>query len=199
MSLCFLYLCTRIKIKHMEYIKTEIDGVWIIEPKVFNDQRGYFFEAWKQADFDEHIGRHIEFVQDNESKSSYGVLRGLHYQKGEWSQAKLVRVIKGRVLDVAVDIRKSSPTFGKHVAVELSEENKRQFFIPRGFAHGFLVLSDEAIFTYKVDNVYAPQAEASIRWNDETIGISWPIDQKDVVTSEKDLKAASLKEAELFE
>jgi len=183
----------------MEYIKTEIDGVWIIEPKVFNDQRGYFFEAWKQADFDEHIGRHIEFVQDNESKSSYGVLRGLHYQKGEWSQAKLVRVIKGRVLDVAVDIRKSSPTFGKHVAVELSEENKRQFFIPRGFAHGFLVLSDEAIFTYKVDNIYAPQAEASIRWNDETIGISWPIDQKDVVTSEKDLKAASLKEAELFE
>lgn len=142
----------------MNYIKTSIEGVWIIEPKVFNDQRGYFFEAWKQADFDEHIGRHVEFIQDNESKSSYGVLRGLHYQKGEWSQAKLVRVIKGRVLDVAVDIRKSSPTFGQHVAVELSDENKRQFFIPRGFAHGFLVLSDEAIFTYKVDNVYAPQA-----------------------------------------
>ena len=183
----------------MNYIKTSIEGVWIIEPKVFNDQRGYFFEAWKQADFDEHIGRHVEFIQDNESKSSYGVLRGLHYQKGEWSQAKLVRVIKGRVLDVAVDIRKSSPTFGQHVAVELSDENKRQFFIPRGFAHGFLVLSDEAIFTYKVDNVYAPQAEAGIRWNDETIAVEWPIDSKDVVTSEKDLNAASLKDAEVFE
>lgn len=183
----------------MNYIKTSIEGVWIIEPKVFNDQRGYFFEAWKQADFDEHIGCHVEFIQDNESKSSYGVLRGLHYQKGEWSQAKLVRVIKGRVLDVAVDIRKSSPTFGQHVAVELSDENKRQFFIPRGFAHGFLVLSDEAIFTYKVDNVYAPQAEAGIRWNDETIAVEWPIDPKDVVTSEKDLNAASLKDAEVFE
>ena len=183
----------------MNYIKTSIEGVWIIEPKVFNDQRGYFFEAWKQADFDEHIGRHVDFIQDNESKSSYGVLRGLHYQKGEWSQAKLVRVIKGRVLDVAVDIRKSSPTFGQHVAVELSDENKRQFFIPRGFAHGFLVLSDEAIFTYKVDNVYAPQAEAGIRWNDETIAVEWPIDPKDVVTSEKDLNAASLKDAEVFE
>lgn len=183
----------------MNYIKTSIEGVWIIEPKVFNDQRGYFFEAWKQADFDEHIGRHVEFIQDNESKSSYGVLRGLHYQKGEWSQAKLVRVIKGRVLDVAVDIRKSSLTFGQHVAVELSDENKRQFFIPRGFAHGFLVLSDEAIFTYKVDNVYAPQAEAGIRWNDETIAVEWPIDPKDVVTSEKDLNAASLKDAEVFE
>ena len=183
----------------MNYIKTSIEGVWIIEPKVFNDQRGYFFEAWKQADFDEHIGRHVEFIQDNESKSSYGVLRGLHYQKGEWSQAKLVRVIKGRVLDVAVDIRKSSPTFGQHVAVELSDENKRQFFIPRGFAHGFLVLSDEAVFTYKVDNVYAPQAEAGIRWNDETIAVEWPIDPKDVVTSEKDLNAASLKDAEVFE
>lgn len=183
----------------MNYIQAAIEGVWIIEPKVFNDQRGYFFEAWKQAEFDEHIGRHVSFIQDNESKSSYGVLRGLHYQKGEFSQAKLVRVIKGRVLDVAVDIRKSSSTFGKYVAVELSEENKRQFFIPRGFAHGFLVLSDEAIFTYKVDNVYAPQAEASIRWNDETIGIDWPIDAKDVLTSEKDLKACSIQEAELFD
>ncbi|MBR0489986.1 MAG: dTDP-4-dehydrorhamnose 3,5-epimerase [Prevotella sp.] len=183
----------------MNYIQTAIEGVWVIEPKVFNDQRGYFFEAWKQAEFDEHIGRHVSFIQDNESKSSYGVLRGLHYQKGEFSQAKLVRVIKGCVLDVAVDIRKSSSTFGKYVAVELSEENKRQFFIPRGFAHGFLVLSDEAIFTYKVDNVYAPQAEASIRWNDETIGIDWPIDAKDVLTSEKDLKACSIQEAELFD
>lgn len=183
----------------MEYIKTAIDGVWIIEPKVFNDARGYFFEAWKQAEFDEHIGYHVSFVQDNESKSSYGVLRGLHYQKGDYSQAKLVRVIKGKVLDVAVDIRKNSPTFGKYVAVELSEENKRQFFIPRGFAHGFLVLSDEAIFTYKVDNVYAPQHEASIRWNDETIGIEWPIDPKDVLTSDKDLKAVTLNNAEIFE
>lgn len=183
----------------MNYIQAAIEGVWVIEPKVFNDQRGYFFEAWKQAEFDEHIGRHVSFIQDNESKSSYGVLRGLHYQKGEFSQAKLVRVIKGCVLDVAVDIRKSSSTFGKYVAVELSEENKRQFFIPRGFAHGFLVLSDEAIFTYKVDNVYAPQAEASIRWNDETIGIDWPIDAKDVLTSEKDLKACLIQEAELFD
>ena len=183
----------------MNYIQAAIEGVWVIEPKVFNDQRGYFFEAWKQAEFDEHIGHHVSFIQDNESKSSYGVLRGLHYQKGEFSQAKLVRVIKGCVLDVAVDIRKSSSTFGKYVAVELSEENKRQFFIPRGFAHGFLVLSDEAIFTYKVDNVYAPQAEASIRWNDETIGIDWPIDANDVLTSEKDLKACSIQEAELFD
>lgn len=183
----------------MEYKQTAIEGVWVIEPRVFADQRGYFFEAWKQADFDQHIGHHVEFIQDNESKSSYGVLRGLHYQKGEFSQAKLVRVIKGRVLDVAVDIRKSSPTFGKHVAVELSEDNKRQLFIPRGFAHGFLVLSKEAIFTYKVDNVYAPQHEASILWNDEDIAINWPVDPKDVLTSEKDLKAASLKDAEVFE
>jgi dTDP-4-dehydrorhamnose 3,5-epimerase len=164
---------------------------------VFNDARGYFFEAWKKKEFEEHIGS-VDFIQDNESKSSYGVLRGLHYQKGEFSQAKLVRVIKGKVLDVAVDIRKSSPTFGQHVMVELSEENKRQFFIPRGFAHGFLVLSDEAVFTYKVDNVYAPQAEAGIRWNDPALGIQWPIDPKDVLTSEKDLNASLLKDAEVF-
>ena len=169
----------------MEYRKTEIDGVYILEPRVFNDDRGYFFEAWKKEDFEEHVGK-VDFIQDNESKSSYGVLRGLHYQKENYSQAKLVRVIKGKVLDVAVDIRKSSPTFGKHVMVELSDENKRQFFIPRGFAHGFLVLSDEAIFTYKVDNIYAPQHEASIRWNDEDINIKWPIAPEDVVTSEKD-------------
>ncbi|MGM9733318.1 MAG: dTDP-4-dehydrorhamnose 3,5-epimerase [Prevotella sp.] len=181
----------------MEYIKTEIEGVWIIQPKVFNDARGYFFEAWKKEEFEEHVGR-VSFVQDNESKSSYGVLRGLHYQKGEFSQAKLVRVIKGCVLDVAVDIRKDSPTFGKHVMVELSEDNKRQFFIPRGFAHGFLVMSDEAIFTYKVDNIYAPQAEASIRFDDPDIAIKWPIDSKDVLTSAKDMDAKSLKEAELF-
>lgn len=184
----------------MEYKKTDIEGVWVLEPKVFNDNRGYFFESFRQSDFDEHIGRHVEFIQDNESKSSYGVLRGLHYQKGEFSQAKLVRVISGKVVDVAVDIRKSSPTFGKYVMVELSGENKRQFFIPRGFAHGFLVLSPEAIFTYKVDNVYAPQSEASIRWDDPTINIEWPIDPKDVVRSEKDMtRGVSLADAEVFE
>lgn len=182
----------------MEYKKTTIEGVYIIEPKVFNDARGYFFEAWKKEEFEQHIGK-VEFVQDNESKSSYGVLRGLHYQKGDCSQAKLVRVIKGKVLDVAVDIRKSSPTFGKYVMVDLSDENKRQFFIPRGFAHGFLVLSDEAIFTYKVDNAYAPQADAGIRWNDPDINIQWPIDPAQVQTSEKDLKQPFLKDAEVFE
>ena len=155
-------------------------------------------EAWKEEEFNQHIGR-VKFIQDNESKSSYGVLRGLHYQKGEWSQAKLVRVIKGRVLDVAVDIRKSSPTFGKHVMVELSEDNKRQFFIPRGFAHGFLVLSEEAIFTYKVDNPYMPAEEAGIRWNDPELAIEWPIDPAVVQTSEKDLKQPLLKEAQVFE
>lgn len=182
----------------MEYIKTEIEGVFIIEPKVLNDARGYFMEAWKQAEFNEHVGK-VDFIQDNESKSSYGVLRGLHYQKGELSQSKLVRVIKGKVLDVAVDIRRSSPTFGKHVMVELSEENKRQFFIPRGFAHGFLVLSEEAIFTYKVDNPYAPQAETGIRWNDPDLAIEWPIDFSKVQTSEKDLKQPFLKDAEVFD
>ena len=182
----------------MEYKKTAIKGVYVIEPRVFNDARGYFFEAWKQEEFEAHIGK-VNFIQDNESKSSRGVLRGLHYQKGDFSQAKLVRVIKGRVLDVAVDIRKSSPTFGQHVMVELSEDNKRQFFIPRGFAHGFLVMSDEAIFTYKVDNVYAPQAEAGIRWNDPALGIDWPIDPQEVLTSEKDLKQPMLGEAECFE
>ena len=182
----------------MEYIKTEIAGVYIIEPRVFNDARGYFMEAWKEEEFNQNIG-YVKFIQDNESKSSYGVLRGLHYQKGAFSQAKLVRVIKGRVLDVAVDIRKSSPTFGKHIMVELSEDNKRQLFIPRGFAHGFLVLSDEAIFTYKVDNPYAPTQEAGIRWNDPDLAIEWPIDTAVVQTSEKDLKQPLFKEAELFD
>ena len=182
----------------MEYIKTEIEGVFVIEPKVFNDARGYFMEAWKQAEFNEHVGK-VDFIQDNESKSSFGVLRGLHFQKGAAAQAKLVRVIKGKVLDVAVDIRKSSPTFGKHVMVELSEENKRQFFIPRGFAHGFLVLSEEAIFTYKVDNPYAPQSEAGIRWDDPDLAIQWTIDPQKVQTSEKDLKQPSFKDAEVFD
>ena len=182
----------------MNYIETEIQGVYVLEPRVFQDARGYFVETWNQEDFDKHVGK-VTFIQDNESKSSYGVLRVLHYQKGDFSQAKLVRVIKGKVLDVAVDIRKSSPTFGKYVLAELSEENKRQLFIPRGFAHGFLVLSDEAVFTYKVDNVYAPQAEAGIKWNDEDIAIEWPIDSKDLILSEKDTRALSLKEAEVFE
>ena len=182
----------------MEFKETEIKGVYIIEPRVFNDARGYFFEAWKKEEFEQHVGA-VDFIQDNESKSSHGVLRGLHYQKGSLSQAKLVRVIKGRVLDVAVDIRKSSPTFGQYVAVELSEDNKRQFFIPGGFAHGFLVLSEEAIFTYKVDNIYAPQAEAGIRWNDPDIAIQWPIDLSLVKTSEKDLRQPYLKDAELFD
>lgn len=182
----------------MEYKETDIKGVFIIEPRVFNDARGYFMEAWKKEEFEQHVGK-VDFVQDNESKSSFGVLRGLHFQKGAYSQAKLVRVIKGKVVDVAVDVRRSSPTFGKHVAVELSEDNKRQLFIPRGFAHGFVVLSQEAIFTYKVDNAYAPQADGGIRWDDPELGIEWPIDRASVLTSEKDLELPLLKDAELFE
>ena len=182
----------------MEYKETAIQGVYIIEPKVFHDSRGYFFEAWKHQEFTERVGR-VDFIQDNESKSSFGVLRGLHYQKGAFAQAKLVRVIKGTVLDVAVDLRRSSPTFGKHVMVELSEENKCQLFIPRGMAHGFLVMSSETIFTYKVDNVYAPQAEAGIRWNDPDLAIEWPMDPKRVATSEKDLAQPLFKDAELFD
>lgn len=182
----------------MEYIMTELEGVWILEPKVFGDSRGYFMETFKQDDFERHIGR-VNFVQDNESRSSYGVLRGLHYQKGDDSQAKLVRVIKGRVLDVAVDLRRSSPTFGRHLAVELSEDNKRQFFIPRGFAHGFVVLSDEAIFCYKVDNVYAPQSECSIRYNDPTLAIAWPIPETDMKLSAKDTDGVDFRDAVLFD
>ena len=181
----------------MNYNETFIKGVFVIEPKVFNDARGYFFEAWKEQEFRDNVGD-VHFIQDNESKSSFGVLRGLHYQKGEYAQAKLVRVIKGTVLDVAVDIRQGSPTFGKHVMVELSEENKCQLFIPRGFAHGFLVKSDEAIFTYKVDNIYAPQAEAGIRWDDPDLAIKWPIDGMEVLTSDKDMKQPLLKDAVLF-
>lgn len=182
----------------MNYTETSIKGVYVIEPKVFNDSRGYFFECFRQAEFEAHVGP-IRFVQENESMSSRGVLRGLHYQKGASSQAKLVRVIKGRVLDVAVDIRRSSPTFGQHVAVELSDENKLQFFIPRGFAHGFLVLSDEAIFTYKVDNVYAPQDEASIRWDDPQLQIAWPTEGLELLLSDKDKRAPMMKDAVLFD
>ena len=181
----------------MNYIKTAIEGVYIIEPKVFSDSRGYFMETWKQTEFNENVYK-VDFMQENESKSSYGVVRGLHYQRGEFSQAKLVRVIRGCVVDVAVDLRRSSPTFGKHVMVELSDTNKRQLFIPRGFAHGFAVLSDEAIFTYKVDNVYAPQTEACIRWNDPALGIKWPLPEADVMTSEKDMRGVTLSEAETF-
>ena len=181
----------------MQYIKTEIDGVWLLEPRVFHDERGYFMETYRQEDFDEHIGRTV-FVQDNESQSSRGVVRGLHYQKGEWSQAKLVRVLSGKVLDVAVDLRRNSPTFGKYVAVELSAENKRQLFIPRGFAHGFAVLSERATFVYKVDNMYMPSAEVSVRFDDPTIGIEWPFAKEEMLLSPKDMDGVSLAEAETF-
>jgi len=166
-------------------IKTDIEEVVIIESKVFGDERGYFMETWTQRDFDEQV-RPIKFVQDNESKSRYGVLRGLHFQKGKDAQSKLVRVIKGRVLDVAVDIRKGSPTFGKHVSVELTGENHRQLFIPKGFAHGFVVLSNEAVFQYKCDNLYAPQSEGAIIWNDPFLNIDWQISTSDIILSEKD-------------
>ena len=169
----------------MNVFKTEIDGVIIVEPKVFSDERGYFFESWSQNDFDKKV-RPIKFVQDNESKSSYGVLRGLHFQTGRYSQSKLVRVVKGRVLDVAVDIRKGSPTFGKYVKVELTAENHLQFFIPRGFAHGFVVLSDEAVFQYKCDNLYAPEFEGAIAWNDPDLNIDWEIPVQDIILSPKD-------------
>lgn len=184
----------------MNYIKTEIPDVWVCEPKVFADARGYFMETWRASDFNEHIGHEVNFVQDNQSMSSRGVLRGLHFQKGEFSQAKLVRVLQGTVVDVAVDLRQSSPTFGKYVMVELSAENKRQLFIPRGFAHGFQVISDTAVFTYKVDNIYAPQAECSIRYDDPKIGIAWPItNPQELLLSEKDLQhAVSFDEAEKF-
>lgn len=181
----------------MNYIQTEINDVWVIEPRVFSDERGYFMEAFKKEEFEAHIGK-VDFIQDNESKSSFGVLRGLHYQKGACSQAKLVRVLKGEVLDVAVDLRQNSPTFGKHVSVRLSEDNKRQFFIPRGFAHGFLVLSEEAIFTYKVDNKYAPQSEASILYNDKKLGIDWPVPEDLLLLSEKDREAEAFEEAHYF-
>lgn len=183
----------------MNVIKTDIEGVVIIEPKVFGDDRGYFFESFSQPRFDELV-RPVKFVQDNESKSKYGVLRGLHFQKGQHAQSKLVRVVKGRVLDVAVDIRKGSPTFGKYVAVELTEDNHRQFFVPRGFAHGFAVLSEEAIFQYKCDNLYAPESEGAIIWNDPEIGIEWGLAAEDVVLSPKDMCHPMLKDApELFD
>ncbi len=176
-------------------IKTEIEGVVIIEPKVFGDSRGYFFESWSQKDFDELV-RPVKFVQDNESMSTYGVMRGLHFQTPPFTQSKLVRCVKGAVLDVAVDIRKESPTYGQHVAVELTEENHRQFFVPRGFAHGFAVLSETAVFQYKCDNFYAPQADGGINILDDSLGIDWRIPTDKAILSEKDTKHACLKDFE---
>lgn len=175
----------------MNIIKTDIEGVVIIEPKVFGDSRGYFFESYSQRDFNSLVGE-VNFVQDNESKSCYGVIRGLHFQKPPFEQSKLVRVVKGKVLDVAVDIREGSPTFGKHVAVELSEENHRQLFIPKGFAHGFSVLSEEAVFQYKCDNFYAPEYEGAIAWDDPALGIDWRIPSDKTILSEKDMHHPTL-------
>ena len=181
----------------MKYIKTAIPDVWIIEPIVFNDARGYFMETYKQTDFDQHIGR-VSFVQDNESCSSKGILRGLHYQLAPYSQAKLVRVIEGVVVDVAVDLRKGSPTFGHSISVELSAYNKRQLFVPQGFAHGFCVKSEKAVFTYKVDNAYMPAYERGIRYDDPAILVDWHIGADDIVqTSEKDANLPALKDAEI--
>ena len=183
----------------MSVIKTDIEGVVIIEPKIFGDHRGYFFESFNADRFCQETGFDVNFVQDNESFSSYGVLRGLHYQLPPYAQSKLVRVVKGRVLDVAVDIRRSSPTFGKYVAVELSEDNHRQFFLPRGMAHGFVVLSEQAIFQYKCDNYYHPEAEGAIAWNDPQIGLEWGIDPQNILLSEKDSHHPMLADAKLFE
>ncbi|OUN78506.1 dTDP-4-dehydrorhamnose 3,5-epimerase [Alistipes sp. An54] len=178
----------------MEVIKTDIDGVVIIEPRLFRDERGYFFESFSQRDFQEKVCN-TRFVQDNESMSTYGVLRGLHFQKPPHAQSKLVRVIRGAVLDVAVDIRRGSPTFGRHVAVELSGENHRQLFIPRGFAHGFSVLTDEVIFQYKCDNFYAPQSEGALAWDDPDLGIDWRIPAERILLSEKDRHHDRLRDA----
>lgn len=174
----------------MEVVKTEIEGLLIIEPRVFKDARGYFFESFSQRDFDAQVtpllGHDVQFVQDNESMSSYGVVRGLHFQRPPFTQSKLVRCVVGRVLDVAVDIRQGSPTFGKHVAVELSEENHRQFFIAKGFAHGFAVLSETAVFQYKCDEFYHPEADAGIQLLDDSLGIDWRIPVEKMILSEKD-------------
>lgn len=181
----------------MKVIETAIKGVVILEPRLFRDARGYFFESFSQRDFEEKVGK-VNFVQDNESKSFYGVLRGLHYQLSPYEQAKLVRVVKGCVWDVNVDLRKDSPTFGKYVGVELSEENKRQLFIPRGFAHGFAVLSEEVIFQYKCDNYYAPGQEGGIRFDDPELGIDWRIPYKDMLCSEKDKQLKTFRESSVF-
>lgn len=177
----------------MEIIKSDIEGVVIIEPRIFEDSRGYFFESFSEREFVEKVCN-TRFVQDNESKSSYGVVRGLHFQLPPHAQSKLVRVVEGAVLDIAVDIRRGSPTFGKYVAVELSAENHRQLFIPRGFAHGFAVLSETAVFQYKCDNYYAPQSEGAIAWNDAEIGIDWRIPADKVILSAKDMLHPTLAE-----
>ncbi len=183
----------------MKITRTEIADILIIEPTVYGDSRGYFFESYSQREFDEKV-RPVRFVQDNESKSCHGVLRGLHFQKGHDAQSKLVRVVSGRVLDVAVDIRRGSPTFGRYAAVELSAENHRQMFIPRGFAHGFSVLSEEAVFQYKCDRPYAPQSEGAIAWDDPAIGIDWQLAPEEIILSEKDRHHPTLREApELFD
>ena len=180
----------------MKITTTAIEGVVILEPKVFGDERGYFFESFSQREFEEKVCK-TTFVQDNESSSRYGVLRGLHFQKSPHAQAKLVRVVKGKVLDIAVDIRKGSPTFGHHVSMELSGENKRQLFIPRGFAHGFAVLSNEVVFQYKCDRYYVPHSEGGILWNDPALGIDWKLPEEDVILSEKDKKNVLLNELKL--
>ena len=177
----------------MNFIKTDIDGVMVVVPRVFQDARGYFFESYNEAEFIKN-GIPNKFVQDNQSRSVYGVVRGLHCQLGEFAQAKLVRVLQGRVLDVAVDVRHGSPTFGRHVAVELSDENMRQLFIPRGFLHGFSVLSETAVFAYKCDNLYAPQAEFGVRFDDPDIGIDWQIPADKIIVSDKDKNAKGLKD-----
>ena len=178
----------------MEVIKTELPGVVIIEPTIFKDSRGYFFESFSDKEFKKKVDKNINFVQDNESKSTYGVMRGLHFQKPPYAQAKLVRCVKGRVIDVALDIRKGSPTYGKHVAVELTEDNHRQLFIPKGFAHGFAVLSDEAVFQYKCDEFYHPEADGGINIKDESLNIGWKIPVEDAITSEKDTKHPMFKD-----
>lgn len=177
----------------MNIIKTDIEGILIIEPRIFHDSRGYFFESYSQREFDDNV-RPIHFVQDNESCSTRGVMRGLHFQRPPYSQSKLVRCVKGAVLDVAVDIRRDSPTFGRHVAVELTEDNHRQFFIPRGFAHGFAVLSDIAVFQYKCDNYYHPEADGGISILDTSLGIDWRIDPSQAILSDKDLRQPMLKD-----
>jgi len=179
----------------MKFIKTEISDVYIIEPSVFGDARGYFLESYNQKKFEEVVGK-TSFIQDNESKSSKGVLRGLHFQKPPFNQAKLVRCIEGRVMDVAVDIRKGSPTYGKHVAIELTGENKRQLFVPRGFAHGFSVLSDSAVFAYKVDNIYAPESDWGIRYDDKELNIDWGLNKEEVQLSVKDKNLTFFKDFE---
>lgn len=181
----------------MKMTRTDIEGLIVIEPRVFGDSRGYFFESFSQREFEKEVGQ-VRFVQDNESKSSYGVVRGLHFQKPPHTQSKLVRVVKGRVLDVAVDLRRDSKTYGKYFSVELTEDNHLQLFIPKGFAHGFAVLSDEAVFQYKCDEFYAPESEGAIAWNDPDIGVDWQIPEDKVILSEKDKKHPSFKDLDVL-